>query len=137
MDDGESVIRDVWRRWNSGDRELDAETFDPEFTVHSHLTGGAYSGPEQIRVWISEIDQQFDGWELGVDRAEALADERFLIHGSIRGHGRASGIELDEPAAWIVELRAGRLLAIHNFIGVEAVKAAEASASSGGHTRPR
>ncbi len=127
MDDRESLIRDVWRRWNSGERELDPELFDPEFTVHSHLTGGAYSGEEEVRVWISEIDQQFDGWELGVDRAKALADGRFLVHGSIRGHGRASGIELDEPAAWIVKFRAGRLLAIHNFIGVDAVKAAEAS----------
>lgn len=127
MNDGESLIRDVWRRWNSGERELDPELFDPEFTVHSHLTGGAYQGAEQVRVWQSEIDQQFDDWELGVDRARALADGRFLVHGSIRGHGRASGIELDEPAAWIVELRSGRLLAVHNFIGVEAVKAAEAA----------
>jgi len=129
MSDGESLIRDVWRRWNSGERELDPELFDPEFTVHSYLTGRAYSGAEQVRVWQSEIDQQFDDWELGVDRARALADGRFLVHGSIRGHGRASGIELDEPAAWIVEVRSGRLLTIHNFIGVEAVKAAEASTS--------
>jgi ketosteroid isomerase-like protein len=123
MDDRERLIRDVWRRWNSGERELDPELFDPEFTVHSHLTGGTYRGAEEIRVWISEIDQQFDGWELGVDRAQELADGRILVHGSIRGHGRASGIELDEPAAWIVEVRSGRLLAIHNFIGIDAVKA--------------
>jgi ketosteroid isomerase-like protein len=127
MDHGESLIGDVWRRWNSGERELDPELFDPEFTVHSHLTGGAYSGEQQVGVWISEIDQQFDGWELAVDRVEVLPDGRLLVHGSIRGHGRASGIELDEPAAWIVELRSGRLLAIHNFIGVDAVKGAEAS----------
>jgi ketosteroid isomerase-like protein len=127
MDDRESLIREVWRRWNSGDRELDPELFDPEFTVHSHLTGGTYRGAEEIRVWISEIDQQFDGWELAVERAQVLADARILVHGSIRGHGRASGIQLDEPAAWIVEVRSGRLLAIHNFIGVDAVKAVEAS----------
>jgi ketosteroid isomerase-like protein len=127
MDDRERLIREVWRRWNSGERELDPELFDSEFTVHSHLTGGTYRGAEQIQVWISEIDQQFDGWELAVDRAEDLADGRILVHGSIRGHGRASGIELDEPAAWIVEVRSGRVLTIHNFIGIEAVKSAEAS----------
>jgi ketosteroid isomerase-like protein len=128
-DAAESLIGDVWRRWNEGERELDPELFDPEFTVRSHLTGGTYRGEEEIRVWISEIDQQFDGWELRVDRSRPLADGRLLVHGSIRGHGRASGIELDEPAAWIVTVRSGRVLAIHNFIGVEAVKEAEEEAS--------
>jgi ketosteroid isomerase-like protein len=128
-DDSENLVREVWRRWNEGERELNPELFDPAFTVHSHLTGGTYRGEREIQVWISEIDQQFDGWELRVRRTKPLADGRILVHGSIRGHGRASGIELDEPAAWIVALRSGRMLAIHNFIGVEAVKEAEKEAA--------
>lgn len=126
---GEELLRDVWRRWNAGERELDSETFDPEFEVHSHLTGGVYRGEEQLKVWMGEIDQQFDGWVLAIAEVRALDDGRLLARGSIRGHGRASGIVLDEPAAWIVELRDGRLLAVHNFIGREASNAAEASVS--------
>ena len=129
MADDQELIRDVWRRWNAGDRRLDAESFDPEFEVHSYLTGDSYRGEERVRTWMAEIDQQFEGWELGIDEIRFVDDRRALVHGTIRGLGRASGIELDEPAAWIVEVRGGRMLAVHNFIGRDAIEAAEASVS--------
>ena len=126
---GEEVIRETWRRWNAGERELFPELIDPELEVHSHLTGGVYRGEERVREWMAEIDQQFDGWELAIDRIRMPTEGRALVRGSIRGHGSASGIELDEPAAWIVELRGGRILEVHNFVGRDAIEAAEASAS--------
>ena len=67
MADDQKLIRDVWRRWNTGDRRLDPESFDPEFEVHSHLTGDSYRGEERVRTWMAEIDQQFEDWELRID----------------------------------------------------------------------
>jgi ketosteroid isomerase-like protein len=46
------------------------------------------------------------------------------VQGSIHGRGRQSGVDLDQPASWLVEVRTGRLLRLRNYIGREA--AAEA-----------
>jgi len=124
---GEELTREVWRRWNAGERELDPELFDPEFEVHSALTGRVYRGETEIQEWMGEIDEQFDGWELEAESARALADGRTLARGRILAHGRGSGIALDQPAAWLIEVRGGRLLSIHNFIGREAVDTVVAS----------
>jgi ketosteroid isomerase-like protein len=126
---GEQLLRDVWRRWNAGEREMDVETFDPEFEVHSALTGDIYRGEERVQEWMNEIDQQFDRWRLEIETMRTLADGRVLARGAIRAHGRGSGIELAQPAAWIAEFRVGRLLAVHNFIGTDAAATAEASVS--------
>jgi ketosteroid isomerase-like protein len=77
---------------------------------------------------MAEIDDQFDDWNLSIDTVSSIATDRLLVTGGIHGRGRQSGIDLDEPAAWIVELRAGRLLSIRNFIGREAVAQAPAEA---------
>lgn len=125
----EARLRDVWRRWNAGEREMDAETFDPEFEVHSHLTGDVYRGEERVREWMDEIDQQFDRWRLEIGEVRALGERRLLAVGAIRAHGRGSGIDLNQSAAWVAVFREGRLLAVHNFIGTDAAEAAEASVS--------
>lgn len=44
MSDGEELIRDVWRRWNSGVREFQADVLDPEIEIHSALTGQVFEG---------------------------------------------------------------------------------------------
>ena len=128
---GEELIREVWRRWNAGERGLPEDLVDPEFEVRSALTGDAYRGEAEVRRWQEEIDQQFDGWELTIERVRMLDGSRALASGSIRGHGRASGIELDQPAAWIVEIAGGRLISVHNFIGADAADEAEREAGGG------
>ncbi len=42
--------------------------------------------------------------------------------------GRQSGIDLDQPASWLVTLRAGRIARIQNFIGPDARAQAEEQA---------
>lgn len=126
MEEREAIVREVWRRWNTGDRELDEELFDPEFETYSELVQRTYRGPEEVREWIAEIDDQFGGWELTVDGSRPLDDGRLLAWGHIRGKGRQSGIDLDERAAWIFGFRGGRLLSVRNFIGQDPVARAEA-----------
>lgn len=128
---GEELIREVWRRWNAGERRLPEDLVDPELEVRSALTGDAYRGEAEVRRWQEEIDQQFDAWELTIEWVRMLDRSRALAGGSIRGHGRASGIELDQPAAWIVEIAGGRLISVHNFIGADAADEAERAAGRG------
>jgi ketosteroid isomerase-like protein len=124
---GEELIRDVWRRWNAGERDLDAESFDPEFEIHSALAQDVFRGVDGVRRWTAEIDQQFDAWEILIDSIEEDRPGSFLAQGSIRARGRHSGVGLDQSAGWRIDLRGGRILRVRNFIGPEA--AAQASLS--------
>ena len=129
MGDEAQVVRGLWARWNSGDREVASEEIDPEVEIHSQLTSTVYRGSEGVRRWAAEIDDQFDSWRVEISEARVLEDRRVLVIGSIHGRGRKSGIDLDQPAAWVVELREGRLYRMHNHIGRQAADAAIASVS--------
>ena len=128
MDEGERVIRDIWRRWNDGERSPEAIDVDPGIEIHSALAKNVYAGRDGLLSWIGEIDEQFESWELGIDEARALGPEAYILHGSIRARGRTSGVDLDQAASWLVDLRDGRLLRIRNFIGQAARDAAESVA---------
>lgn len=129
MGDGEHVIREVWRRWNAGDREPDLETFDPEMEVKSALTGQTYRRAEGFRRWIVEIDQQFEAWELDLDEIHERAPGHYLAHGAIHARGRTSGVGLDQPASWRIDVRDGRILRLANYIGSDARIQAERAGS--------
>ncbi|HEY8002509.1 MAG TPA: nuclear transport factor 2 family protein [Solirubrobacterales bacterium] len=118
MGDGEEVIREVWRRWNEGEREFDAEVIDPEIHIHSALTGQEFQGEAGLIKWIGEIEEQFDQWSLSIDEINRSGD-RFVVRGSVRARGRHSGVDLDQAITWNVELRDGRLLRLNNVIGTE------------------
>ena len=113
----EDLVREIWRRWNAGDRQWDPELFDAEAEVHSALTGGVFKGEEQILAWQNEIDQQFEQWEVSAVEIESLSGGRVLVDGMIKARGRGSGMDLDQPASWTVELRDGRVWRLRNFIG--------------------
>jgi ketosteroid isomerase-like protein len=122
-------VREVFRRWNEGERDFDDEAFDPEFTVHSTLTGRTYSGEAGVREWAAEIDEQFTDWELVIDEVTARREDLVLVVGQIRMTGRQSEVPFEQAASWAVELRDGRLQRLRNFIGHEAAAEFAESAS--------
>jgi ketosteroid isomerase-like protein len=124
MSAGEELVREVWERWNKGARDVDPVLFDPEIEIHSALTRSVFRGADGVSAWSAEIDQQFEQWEVSALEMEAVSDERVLVHGTIKARGRGSGMDLDQPASWIVEIRDGRVRRIHNFIGHDAAQAA-------------
>ncbi len=125
MDEGELLIRDIWRRWNEGERSPDLDEMDSGIEIHSALAKNVYSGREGLAAWISEIDEQFGSWELGIDELRPIGPESYIVHGSIHASGRTSGVDLDQPASWLIDLLDGRLLRIRNFIGQSARADAE------------
>lgn len=120
MGDGERLVREIWGRWNSGDREVDDETFDPEIEIHSALTGQVYRGRDGVGRWMAEIDDQFETWDLRVDEITERDPTTVVARGAIRMRGRSSGVVLDQPASWVLEVVGGRVVTIRNFIGRDA-----------------
>lgn len=130
MTASEELVRAVWDRWNSGLRTTDSELLDPELEIHSALTGSVYKGEEGVQRWAAEIDDQFEHWEVSVSGTERLREGLLLVHGTICARGRGSGMHLDEPASWLVDIAHGRIARIRNYIGPDAAAAALAEAGS-------
>ena len=73
-----------------------------DLVFHSGATNTTYHGHDGLRRWMAEIDDQFGDWHSSVDEFRDVADERFLALGSVHLRGRASGVEFDQPMAWLV-----------------------------------
>ena len=112
-------MRDVFSRWNEGEREFDDAVFEESLAIHSALTGDVYEGVDGLRTWAAEIDDQFKDWNLVVDEVQELSSDRVLASGEIQMTGRQSEIAIEQPASWIIDLVGGRIAAIRNFIGRE------------------
>jgi ketosteroid isomerase-like protein len=112
------LVREAFERWNSGDHEIDYETLDPELELYGALastSGVPYRGHAGFRQWLADIDDQFERWEIWVDEMRELDGDRVLGFGGVRMSGRGSGIELDQPFAWLFTFRAGKLLRYQAF----------------------
>jgi ketosteroid isomerase-like protein len=100
---------------------------DSEVEIHPGLVGGlegtvycGLSGNEQF--W-TDIDAVWTEFRIQADEFRDLGD-RVLILGRAFARGR-SGIALDQPAAWIAELRRGKIFKVQSFLNQgEALEAA-------------
>jgi ketosteroid isomerase-like protein len=117
MSEAEELIREIWDRWNRGDREFDAEIIDPEIEIESALAGGTYVGAAGVLKWIEEIEAQFSDWQLRIDRIEELDDGKLAVTGGVAARGRQSGVALEQPLTWIVEVEDGRIRRLRNLLG--------------------
>src|SRR5262249_12708498 len=102
-------FREEIAAFSMGDREPDWNRIHPDFELHSRMMLGAQKGPDALRAWIEEIDQQFDAWQLRAEREIELEPDRYLLLGGLRMRGRGSGLEMDMEAAWILEFEGERL----------------------------
>jgi ketosteroid isomerase-like protein len=113
---GEEFVRRVWARWNEGDREIRADEVDSEVEVYSALTGAVFRGHEGAERWFREIDDQFSDWRLELEAVDEPQQGVVVASGAISMRGRQSGVDLHQPASWLLELREGRLYRLHNFV---------------------
>jgi ketosteroid isomerase-like protein len=109
------AVRRAFARWNRGDREVLGDEVDPELALHSLMLGGVVRGAEGLQTWFAEIDQQFEEWRLEIAEVREADRDRLLVLGEIHLRGRESRIEFDQPMAWLMDFRDGRLLRLEMF----------------------
>jgi ketosteroid isomerase-like protein len=96
------LVRRVFDRWNAGEREIDPQVLHHDFVFRSGLTNATYHGHDGFRRWMAEIDDQFSEWHSYVDEFRDAPEDRLLALGKVHLRGRASGVEFDQPMAWLV-----------------------------------
>ena len=97
----EELVRREFDRWNAGEREIDPQVVHHDFVIHSQMTNATYHGHDGMRRYFAEIDDQFEDWEVSIDEIRDAPGERLLALGAIHFRGRASGVESDQPVAWL------------------------------------
>lgn len=103
------ILRSIFADWNAGSRAVPAATH-PDAVLHSTLTGADYTGHDGIRRWMAEVDEQFDFWELDADEYRDVGDHGVLVLGKVRLRGRSSGVELEQPLAWVFRFEDGMIV---------------------------
>ncbi len=93
--------------WNEGVREIPAEYVDPAVELESpfsRIAGEPYRGHAGLEQWARDLDEQFSRWRVHPEELRAVGDAVLLL-GRVSGRGRASGVELDQPFAAIIDFR--------------------------------
>ena len=105
----EELIRRELDRWNAGEREIDPQVLDHDVVFHSGMSNATYSGHDGVRCWMAEVDDQFEVWRGSIDEFSDAPGERLLVLGAIYLRGRASGVEFDQPMAWLLTFAGDRV----------------------------
>ncbi len=108
------LARELFDRWNRGEREFSDDEVDPEVQVVSRFQTEPFRGRDGLRRWMEEIDQHFQEWHLVVDEWRDTGAQVVGL-GHIRLRGQESGVGFDQPMGWLVGVRDGRLLRMQTF----------------------
>jgi ketosteroid isomerase-like protein len=115
-DAGEQLIRDLWDRWNAGERGFGDAVVDPDLEIRSALTANVHRGRDGMRQWFEEIDEQFDSWENRLGELRRTEADEYVARGVIHARGRHSGLDLEQPVEWRIQLRDGRIWRLQSVL---------------------
>lgn len=111
------TIRTGIEAYNAKDVDGLLRTADDQVVLiplRSLLEGGEYRGPDGLRRFMADMDEDWSERAIEVDEVRDLED-RVLVLGDFHGVGRASGAEVRYPVAWLCEMRDGKLAHMRAF----------------------
>jgi ketosteroid isomerase-like protein len=124
------TIREGIAALNRGDVEGLAATLDPDvelIPLKAVLDGTVYRGHEGMRRWLQDMDEDWTRFEIQLQETRELGADRVLVEATMRLRGQ-SGVALDSTAAWLCDMRAGKVARLRFFTDADAaLKATEAA----------
>lgn len=115
----ETFLR-LFELFNAGLDDVPTELVSPQVEFVSPLTqlrGRPYRGYEGARQWLADVREQFERWDYEITDVREEGD---AVHatGIVHLEGRASGVVLDQPAAWRAQFAGdGRVVRMEVTIG--------------------
>jgi ketosteroid isomerase-like protein len=122
------TIRQGVAALNRGDVDALAATLDPDVELvplKAVLDGSVYRGHEGLKRWLEDMGEDWTAYELRLDEARDLGGGTILVEATMLLRGQ-SGVAFDSRAAWLCEMRAGKVRRLRFF-----ADAASALAASG------
>jgi ketosteroid isomerase-like protein len=106
------VVRAAWEVANRGRLDDFLDLLHPDVEVipfGAAMEGRSYRGRAAVRNWREhELDAVWEMFEIHAEDFEDVGD-RLVVFGYWVARGRASGVELQRSATWVVDVRDGRI----------------------------
>jgi ketosteroid isomerase-like protein len=106
------VIRRAWAAQSRDDEDAFRAELHPHIEVvpfGADIAGKSHRGPDQvIHWWHAEVLANWDLYRTIPEHFRRVG-ERILVTGHWHARGKRSGVELTTPAAWIMEIRDGKI----------------------------
>ena len=124
------VVREVWGAFTREDDEAAIARIHPDAVIvpfGATLEGKQYVGHDQILGWMTDDIRVNWEWFHTDPREFRKVGDRLLVYGWWRARGHDSGVELEVPATWVVEVRDGKIAfwrtftdrdEAHRFVGL-------------------
>jgi ketosteroid isomerase-like protein len=131
-----ALLQDAVDAFNRRDIHALAQLTTDDFEFVPYLATlierGTYRGHEGWIKYFREADAAWRGIRARLDDVQEVGGGLFRGSGEITGEGRASGLEVQIPLFWVVEIRDGRVARMHAFDDeADALEAVTASQRSG------
>jgi ketosteroid isomerase-like protein len=96
------------------------------FPLRAVLDGTVYRGHAGLRKWLGDMLEDWDDFRIESIETRDLGEGRLLVLARFHARGRASGVVVDQPAAWVCRLTEGMVAELRFFEDAEAARAAAA-----------
>ena len=122
------VVRELLDAWNRGEFETVIAGLSEEIewvpvTVASVEGEATFRGRDGVREFFEQWSRTWERWELALEEYREVGD-RVVALGRVHARGRGSGVELDQEAAYVFDLRAGELARGESFFSHDEALAA-------------
>jgi ketosteroid isomerase-like protein len=111
--------------WNGRDVAAVIELLDDDaelVPMRAVFEGTVYRGKDGFSAFLQDISEEWEDFRIDPDEVREIDDSRVLVLGRLRGRGKASGVEFEAPAAWVCELRAGKVTRVQFYAHEEAAR---------------
>ena len=90
-------------------------TPDAEFVpLRAVLEGVTYKGEEGLHKFFADVGEEWS--ELSIEEQEVREiGDRVVLLGRFKARGRASGVEVDAPTAWLCDMRDGKVVRLQAY----------------------
>jgi ketosteroid isomerase-like protein len=133
------AIRRTWEAWGTAfsgedDAFMQGIARDVEWVpLMAVLEGRVFHGHEGLRRWFEDLRRDWAVFDPIFEEFRDLGDGQYLVLGHWRARARSSGVELKQPASWLMRMRGGKVARLRTFTNrKEALEVAERLRSTPG-----
>ena len=106
------VVRRAWAAASRGDVDSMLQDLHPDVVAvpfGAAMETEAYRGRQEVLGWWqNEILATWESFQVLPERFERAGD-KLLVTGRWNARGKESGVDLDVPASWVIEVRDGKI----------------------------
>ena len=119
------IVRTGLDAWNRRDVEAIGDVLDSDaelVPMRAVFEGTVYRGVDGLKSLLKDMSEDWEDFHIEADELREIDESRVLILGRMQGRGRASGMEIEAPAAWVCDLREGKVTRVQFYAHEEAAR---------------